>query len=77
MFCGVSDSLQISDAEEEDQGNYECMAENSHGSALSVMATLFVRGELSNCCLLKNLIWFCLPMFICTTPFGNTDGSKI
>lgn len=39
-----SDSLQISDAEEDDQGNYECMAENSHGSALSVMATLFVRG---------------------------------
>ncbi|KAG8188904.1 hypothetical protein JTE90_014959 [Oedothorax gibbosus] len=36
-------SLQISDAEEEDQGNYECMAENTHGSALSVMATLFVR----------------------------------
>ncbi|KAF8786935.1 Receptor-type tyrosine-protein phosphatase like protein [Argiope bruennichi] len=36
-------SLQISDAEEEDQGNYECMAENIHGSALSVMATLFVR----------------------------------
>ncbi|KFM66888.1 Tyrosine-protein phosphatase Lar, partial [Stegodyphus mimosarum] len=34
-------SLQITDAEEEDQGNYECMAENIHGSALSVMGTLF------------------------------------
>lgn len=40
----VAASLQITDAEEEDQGNYECMAENTHGSALSEMATLFVRG---------------------------------
>lgn len=52
FFLYHTASLQISDAEEEDQGNYECMAENIHGSALSVMATLFVRGKLyygANC----------------------------
>lgn len=37
--------LQISDAQEEDKGNYECIAENSVGTAISPMATLFVRGE--------------------------------
>ncbi|XP_077498928.1 tyrosine-protein phosphatase Lar isoform X4 [Amblyomma americanum] len=36
-------SLQIYDAQEEDQGNYECIAENSVGTAISPMATLFVR----------------------------------
>ncbi|KAL3172893.1 hypothetical protein MRX96_012639 [Rhipicephalus microplus] len=36
-------SLQIFDAQEEDQGNYECIAENSVGTAISPMATLFVR----------------------------------
>ncbi|KAH7935119.1 hypothetical protein HPB52_004363 [Rhipicephalus sanguineus] len=38
-------SLQIFDAQEEDQGNYECIAENSVGTAISPMATLFVRGR--------------------------------
>ncbi|XP_042145434.1 tyrosine-protein phosphatase Lar [Ixodes scapularis] len=36
-------SLQISDAQEEDQGNYECIAENSVGTAISPIARLYVR----------------------------------
>ncbi|XP_064477479.1 tyrosine-protein phosphatase Lar-like isoform X1 [Ornithodoros turicata] len=36
-------SLQILEAQEEDQGNYECIAENSMGTAISPMATLYVR----------------------------------
>lgn len=39
----ASGSLEISDAQEEDQGNYECIAENSVGTAISTTATLFVR----------------------------------
>lgn len=36
-------SLQILEAEEEDQGTYECVAENPEGSVVSPMATLYVR----------------------------------
>ncbi|KAL3228423.1 hypothetical protein MRX96_023923 [Rhipicephalus microplus] len=39
----ASGSLEISDAQEEDQGNYECIAENTVGTAISTTATLFVR----------------------------------
>ncbi|XP_022645434.1 receptor-type tyrosine-protein phosphatase F-like isoform X4 [Varroa destructor] len=36
-------SLQISNAQEEDQGNYECVAENGVGTQVSPMATLYVK----------------------------------
>ncbi|UYV73146.1 PTPRD [Cordylochernes scorpioides] len=36
-------SLQISDAEEDDQGEYECVAENSLGTSFSNVAMLYVR----------------------------------
>ncbi|KAG0420670.1 hypothetical protein HPB47_003359 [Ixodes persulcatus] len=36
-------SLQILDVQEEDKGNYECIAENSVGTAISPIAPLFVR----------------------------------
>lgn len=36
-------SLQIVDAQEEDQGSYECVGENAAGTAFSNMATLYVR----------------------------------
>ncbi|XP_037527498.1 receptor-type tyrosine-protein phosphatase F-like [Rhipicephalus sanguineus] len=37
-------SLHISDAQEEDQGRYECVAENSVGTAISPFANLLVRA---------------------------------
>ncbi|XP_035214536.1 tyrosine-protein phosphatase Lar-like [Stegodyphus dumicola] len=36
-------SLQITQAEEEDQGSYECVADNEKGTAVSGPATLYVR----------------------------------
>ncbi|XP_028966965.1 tyrosine-protein phosphatase Lar [Galendromus occidentalis] len=36
-------ALQISHAQEEDQGNYECVAENTVGTQISPMATLYVK----------------------------------
>ena len=39
-------SLQITNSEEEDQGKYECVAENSLGIEISNVSTLHVRGEL-------------------------------
>ena len=38
-------SLQISNSEEEDQGKYECVAENSLGVEISNVSTLHVRGN--------------------------------
>ena len=38
-------SLQITNSEEEDQGKYECVAENSLGIEISNVSTLHVRGE--------------------------------
>lgn len=38
-------SLQIQNAQEEDQGQYECVAANSVGTAYSDMATLYVRSK--------------------------------
>jgi hypothetical protein len=40
-----SGSLQITNSEEEDQGKYECVAENSLGIEISNVSTLHVRGE--------------------------------
>lgn len=45
MFC--TGSLQITNSEEEDQGKYECVAENSLGVEISNVSTLHVRGEFS------------------------------
>lgn len=36
-------SLQITNAQETDQGQYECVAENEHGTAFSETASLFVK----------------------------------
>lgn len=36
------------EAEEEDQGSYECVADNSKGTAVSGPATLYVRGTFSD-----------------------------
>lgn len=47
-FLSVSASLQIVEAEEEDQGSYECVADNSKGTAVSGPATLYVRGTFSD-----------------------------
>jgi hypothetical protein len=44
LFSG---SLQITNSEEEDQGKYECVAENSLGIEISNVSTLHVRGEIS------------------------------
>ena len=38
-------SLQIMDSQETDQGEYECVAENSKGTEYSYSAQLYVRGE--------------------------------
>lgn len=38
-------SLQISDAQEEDTGSYECLAENSVGTAVSSPANLYVKAR--------------------------------
>ena len=40
----VTASLQIISAQEEDQGQYECAAENDKGTAYSELATLHVRS---------------------------------
>lgn len=40
-------SLKINDAQEEDQGPYECIAENKVGTAYSEQATLYVKSKLS------------------------------
>lgn len=42
MFAGA---LQISDSQETDQGEYECVAENSVGTQHSAAIMLYVRGE--------------------------------
>lgn len=38
-------SLQIRRSIEDDEGNYECVAENSVGLAISYASNLYVRGE--------------------------------
>ena len=42
----LTGSLQITNSEEEDQGKYECVAENSLGIEISNVSTLHVRGNL-------------------------------
>ncbi|XP_067118377.1 tyrosine-protein phosphatase Lar-like isoform X6 [Centruroides vittatus] len=39
----MQSSLQIADAQEEDKGEYECIAENEKGTAFSSLAILYVR----------------------------------
>ena len=39
-------SLSIKDSQETDQGDYECVAENSKGTEYSYEAKLYVRGRL-------------------------------
>ena len=41
----ISGSLSIKDSQETDQGDYECVAENSKGTEYSYEAKLYVRGE--------------------------------
>jgi hypothetical protein len=44
--CPVSiGALQISSSEEEDQGKYECVAENVVGTEYSHSTMLYVKGE--------------------------------
>ena len=40
-----SGQLQIKDAQESDQGKYECVAANDVGSQYSYSAQLYVRGK--------------------------------
>jgi hypothetical protein len=40
-------SLQILESQENDQGKYECVAENSAGTEYSQSAQLYVRGKLN------------------------------
>jgi hypothetical protein len=42
VFTGA---LQISSSEEEDQGKYECVAENVVGTEYSHSTMLYVKGE--------------------------------
>jgi hypothetical protein len=42
VFIGA---LQISSSEEEDQGKYECVAENVVGTEYSHSTMLYVKGE--------------------------------
>ena len=41
----ISGSLSIKDSQETDQGDYECVAENSKGTEYSYEAKLYVRGK--------------------------------
>lgn len=41
----ISGALQISDSQETDQGNYECVAENSVGTQHAPAIMLYVRGR--------------------------------
>lgn len=41
----VAGSLQISTSTEGDGGKYECVAENSVGTAFSSLVSLYVRGK--------------------------------
>ena len=43
-FLKISGSLSIKDSQETDQGDYECVAENSKGTEYSYEAKLYVRG---------------------------------
>ena len=52
VFC--SGSLQISGAEQSDEGKYECVAQNSAGIAYSYPANLAVHGMCS--CLLYSVV---------------------
>jgi len=40
----VSGALQIANSQEEDHGKYECVAENSVGTAFSKPTLLYVKG---------------------------------
>lgn len=51
MYQGAS--LQILSAQEEDQGQYECVASNGAGTAYSELATLFVRSKFVSLLFLK------------------------
>ena len=42
----IPGSLSIKDSQETDQGDYECVAENSKGTEYSYEAKLYVRGML-------------------------------
>ncbi|GBN54188.1 hypothetical protein AVEN_119860-1, partial [Araneus ventricosus] len=42
-FPFIAASLQIMETEEDDQGSYECVADNEKGTAVSGPATLYVR----------------------------------
>lgn len=45
FHCQLLASLQIINAEEADQGHYECVAENKIGTAYSDPAALYVRSK--------------------------------
>jgi hypothetical protein len=47
VFIGA---LQISSSEEEDQGKYECVAENVVGTEYSHSTMLYVKGESPTYC---------------------------
>ena len=50
----VLGSLQIRRSVEDDEGSYECVAENSVGLAISYGANLYVRGQYSTCKVVSN-----------------------
>lgn len=47
-MCLFTGTLQIVRSEEEDQGKYECVAENSIGTEFSKPTSLYVKGQFSN-----------------------------
>jgi hypothetical protein len=55
----LTGALQISSSEEEDQGKYECVAENVVGTEYSHATMLYVKGESH----LENVILNSITMF--------------
>lgn len=64
----VSGSLQIKESQETDQGNYECVAENSIGTVYSYAAKLFVRGIILHFPIKKFAVFGSHPPSFCVIP---------
>lgn len=76
FFFLILASLKILKAQDEDEGSYECVAENKYGTAYSEIASLHVRSKLSRidfACIYYYFI-FSLNSSCCKTIFFNSTG---
>ncbi len=48
MYYSTASTLTIDNADESDQGKYQCAARNSAGTRYSAAANLYVRGKYFN-----------------------------